>query len=178
MKKFSKINKLKIGTEPEKSNYIDESKEFKVKIISLVNEFLKIGYYGSAHSDLLSNDVRIEGKEMLAEAIIGILSDESNKGKVKLLESLKSEIKDWKAIDDKIDSIGVKSPSINNKSRFSSILERYEGDSLLLFIESNIDNIKNKSIMVDYCDILESSNLERSLKEKAISLYKNRIDTL
>lgn len=177
MKKFSNITNQKVGE--EKIEKVDKSEDIlKVKIISLIDNFLRIQSYGPVDNRFLSGSVKIEGKEVLAEAIIDLFEDTSNEDTKKVLESLKSKIKDWREIDSKIDSISEKKVDISNKLKMGKLLERYDGDSLLLFIEGSVDKINNKKTLLDYCKIIKESNLNDDLKQKTIKLYKDRIEKI
>lgn len=177
MKKFSNITNQKVGE--EKIEKVDKSEDIlKVKIISLIDNFLRIQSYGPVDNRFLSGSVKIEGKEVLAEAIIDLFEDTSNEDTKKVLESLKSKIKDWREIDSKIDSISENKVDISNKLKMGKLLERYDGDSLLLFIEGSVDKINNKKTLLDYCKIIKESNLNDDLKQKTIKLYKDRIEKI
>ena len=177
MKKFSNITNQKVGE--EKIEKVDKSEDIlKVKIISLIDNFLRIQSYGPVDNRFLSGSVKIEGKEVLAEAIIDLFEDTSNEDTKKVLESLKSKIKDWREIDSKIDSISEKKVDISNKLKMGKLLERYDGDSLLLFIEGSVDKINNKKTLLDYCKIIKESNLNDDLKQKTIKFYKDRIEKI
>jgi hypothetical protein len=177
MKKFSKITNQKINEEPKISVKIDEAQLNKLKIVNLIDRLLKIRSYGSVDNRFLSGSVKIEGKEMLAEAIIDFISELSNKQQSKILEDLKSEIKDWDFIDKKIDSLNKKLPSIENKLKFKSFLERWGSDeeTLIILLETNSINIKNKETIIDYLSIIESSNISDNLKERLKIVYSKFI---
>jgi hypothetical protein len=173
MKKFSKITNQTINEEPRKDFSINEKEETKLKIVNLMDRLLKIRSYGSVDNRFLSGSVKIEGKEMLAEAILDFLSELSNKEQSKILEGLKSEIKDWDVIDKKIESLNKKSPSIENKLKFKSFLERWGSDeeTLIMLAEFKSEKIKNKQTISDYISIIEESEISDSLKEKIKKVY-------
>lgn len=170
MKKFSKVNKLQVGVEKKLDNNRSEYDVLKYELIDLMDQILNLKTHGSVDNRFLSGSVVIDGKELLADAIIEKFKD----GNKKILDSLKAKTSDWKAIDEKIDSIDLSINQSNIKS-FKSILERYSGESLLLFIEESANKIRNSKKINDYCLIIESSDLEDSIKESAIKIYKNRL---
>jgi hypothetical protein len=177
MKKFSKITGQVINEEPKKETSINEKELTKSKIVNLMDRLLRIRSYGSVDNRFLSGSVKIEGKEMLAEAIIDFLSELSNKEQSKILEGLKSEIKDWDVIDKKIELLNKKEPSIENKSKFKSFLERWGSDeeTLIMLAEINSDKIKNKETIVDYLSIIESSDISDNLKARLKEVYSKFI---
>lgn len=178
MKKFSKLTNQKINEEPKVDNKIDESEVFKYKVIDLMNRFLKIQSYGSVDNRFLSGSVKIEGKEMLAEALLDLFTDNSSKEQKKILESLKSDIRDWEVIDNKIENISKTDINITNKLKFSKILERYEDESLMVFLENKISNINDKNILEDYLQLMETSNVSIDIKQKCINLFKDKINQI
>ena len=117
MKKFSKITNQKVGEEPKVEVGVDESTSIKYKMIDLMDRLLSVTTYGPVINYDLAGTIKISGKEMLAEAIADMLADVSVSDKTILLESLKSEIRDWEFIDDKIRSLTKERASLNNKSK-------------------------------------------------------------
>lgn len=178
MKKFSKITNQKINQEPKVDKKIDEAEEFKFKMISLMERFLKVQANGPVDNRYLSGKVTIEGKEVLAEALLDLFSDSDSKKQKAILESLKSEIKDWNIIDQKIDSISNDNISIANKLKFQRMLERYDDESVLLFTENNTEKITNKETLNEYALLVEKSNLKEETKQNVIEIYKDRIDKI
>ena len=171
MKKFSKITVQKVGEEPKVENKVDESSLLKAKMINLMDKLLKIQSYGSVVNRFLSGSVKIQGKEMLAEALLDLLSDKSIEDITKTLESLKGKMRDWETIDGEIETIRKLDISINNKIKFSKILEKYrDEETLLLFLESKIPNITNKKTLSDYKELVSRSNLSKKTKESILKL--------
>lgn len=176
MRKFSKLTNQKVSEEPKIEKKIDESDVFKYKMIDLMNRFLKIQSYGSVDNRFLSGSVKIEGKEMLAEALLDLFTDNSSKEQKKILESLKSDIKDWNVIDNKIDNLSKSDIDIANKLKFSKMMERYKDESLYIYLENKISKINNKQILEDYSTLMEKSNISVDIKEKCINLLNDRIN--
>jgi len=178
MKKFSKITNQKINEEPKVDKKIDEAEEFKFKMLDLMEKFLRVQSYGPVDNRYLAGKVKIEGKEVLAEALLDLFSDSSNKKQKAILESLKSDIKDWNVIDSKIDSISKDDISLTNKLKFQRMLERYDDESILLFTENNIEKITDKKTLNEYSLLIEKSNLKQETKQNIINIYNSRIDKL
>lgn len=173
MRKFSKITNQEVNKEPRIENKVDESSILKVKMIDLMDQLLKIQSYGSVDNRFLSGSVKIQGKEMLAEALLDLLSEKSIDDKTKVLEGLKNKIRDWETIDSEIESIKKSEVLLNNKSKFLKILEKYnDEETLLLFLETKIPNIKGNKTLLDYKELTINSNLTKETKEKIIKMIK------
>jgi hypothetical protein len=177
MKKFSNSINQKINTEPKEIKSVDEALELKQKMISLMERFLKVQSYGPVDDRYLSGSVTIEGKEMLAEALLDFLSSDSSEKQIALLESLKKSVNDWEAIDNKIDSIKSKSTSLNSRSKFESLINNYSSDeeSLLMVVKEKADNITESSTLKDYIKLVESSKLSSDIKSKMNKIYEARL---
>ena len=166
MKKFSKSINQKINEEPKKEYKIDEVAEFKQQLLSLMERFLKVQSYGPVDDRYLNGSVTIEGKEMLAEALLELLTDKANNKQTAVLESLKSEISNWEVIDRKIDSINESKPVLENKIKFDKFLNKYSSDeeSMLMVSESKASNITKKETLNDYIKLVERSKLSETTK--------------
>lgn len=175
MKKFSNITNQKVGQEPKKETKIDEAQVIRYKMLDLMDRFLKIECYGSVDNRFLSGSVKIEGKEMLAEALFDLLSDKNTKEQTRILEGLKTKINNWEVIDEEIDNINKYKPSLESRSKVKSLLEKYDDDSLLMFIESNVDKLTDVRTIEDYKILINESELESSIKSNIIEIYQNRI---
>lgn len=178
MKKFSKVVNQNIKQPPQLENRLDESEEFKFKIMSLMEQFLRVQSYGPVDNRYLAGKVKIEGKEVLAEALLDLFSETSNKKQKAILESLKSEVKDWKFIDGKIESLIENEIRLTNKFKFKRMIERYDESSILLFIEKNVDRISDKKTLKEYKIMTERSNFTEETKKSIIRLYEKRIESL
>ncbi len=110
MKKFSIISGSKVGQIPEGQefngvqNNVDSLRE---NIDILIDEYLKIGFYGPYTTEHFQQTSKIEGREVFIDALLGLLKEKEIKEQIKVLESLKTDIRDWKAIDEKIDSLSI-----------------------------------------------------------------------
>lgn len=173
MKKFSKVTNTKVPQKPKVEEKIDESSILKMKMLSLMDRLLKIQSYGPVDNRFLTGSVKIQGKEMLAEALFDLLNQENVDDKVLLLESLKSKVRDWETIDNEIDNLKKRNIKFNNKVKFSKILERYsDEETLLLYLESNVSKIDNKETLEDYRNITLESNISESTKNRILNLLK------
>lgn len=153
MKKFSSISGEKVNEEPKIKVNKDELEflALKASVIKLMDNYLSIRSYGSARSELLNNNFKISGKEMFAEALIEFLSDKTLQDQIKALESLKSENKDWKSIDNKVNDLHNKISDISvlreNASQVKKIktfLETYgEDEKFDLMLDTYTKRVKN-----------------------------------
>ena len=176
MKKFSKITGQLINEKPKVESEINEKELTKLKIVNLMDRLLRIRAYGPVDNRFLTGSVKIEGKEMLAEAIIDFLSDMSNKEQSEILESLKSEIRDWDIIDKKIDDLNKERPSIDNQRKLKSFIERWGSDEETLYMLADYKSQKmSKETLVSYMGVLEDLNIEDNLKNNLKNIYKKYI---
>lgn len=180
MKKFSNITGQKVASEPKIETKVDESKIIKSKMISLMNQFLSIRFHGSNDYRLMGGGTKIEGQDMLAEAILDLLSDKSIKETTKILESLKSEIGDWQVIDEKIEQINKDRVSISNKNRIVSLMEKYSSDSetLLMVAEKSATKLTNKKTLQDYISVINESQLSETTRKSLTIIYTNRLNQI
>lgn len=155
MKKFSNISNEKINEEPIKiDTKINEEDLFKSKVINLMEQLLSIRSFGPIDRYYRAGNIKIEGKELFLEALLDLLKDKSSIDEKRILESLKSDIRDWKLIDEKIDNINKKLNESENKKvlsnhrkRLKYIYEVYGNDEELLMniVEKSCNKIKNKN---------------------------------
>ena len=152
MKKFSNISNAKVGQEPEKKEVkINEEDAFKSQVVSLMDSYLRIQTYGPVDRYLRAGTLKISGKEMFAEALLTLMSDKSLKEQSAILESLKSTVRDWESIDEKIDQLNskieetqTKNKMIEHRDKLESLYERYGKDEeiLLKMVESSSEKMK------------------------------------
>lgn len=155
MKKFSNISNEKINEEPIKiDTKINEEDLFKSKVMNLMEQLLSIRSFGPIDRYYRAGNIKIEGKELFLEALLDLLKDKSFIDEKRILESLKSDIRDWKLIDEKIDNINKKLNESENKKvlsnhrkRLKYIYEVYGNDEELLMniVEKSCNKIKNKN---------------------------------
>jgi hypothetical protein len=153
MKKFSKITGQKVGEEPKKElKQFNEEDIFKAKVMNLMEDFLTIQTYGPVDRYLRAGNIKISGKETFLEALMSLMSDTSLKSQAKILESLKGEIRDWDAIDTKIQSVNeeiaktsTKNKTLSHRNKLVSLFEKYgqDEDLLMQIVESDSKKIKN-----------------------------------
>ena len=153
MKKFSNITGEKVGEEPKKElKQFNEEDIFKAKVMNLMEDFLKIQTYGPIDRYLRAGNIKISGKETFLEALMSLMSDTSLKGQAKILESLKGEIRDWDAIDTKIQGVNEeiekaseKNKTLSHRNKLVSLFEKYGQDEELLMqiVESDSKKIKS-----------------------------------
>jgi len=154
MKKFSNISKVKVSEEPKvEKNQINEEDLFKGKVLNLMDQLLSIRTYGPVDRYLRAGNIKISGKEMFLEALLDLLKDKSSKEEKRILESLKSEIKDWETIDSKIDEIDQrlsesdsKSKMIPHRNKLQSVYNNYGQDEEMLMnmIDESCNKITDK----------------------------------
>lgn len=154
MKKFSNISNVKVSEEPKvENNQINEEDLFKGKVLNLMDQLLSIRTYGPVDRYLRAGNIKISGKEMFLEALLDLLKDKSSKDEKRILESLKSKIKDWEAIDTKIDEIDQrisesdsKSKMIPHRNKLQSIYNNYGQDEEMLMnmIDESCNRITDK----------------------------------
>ena len=179
MKKFSKVSGVTVNTEPKIETQSDKDLSVRNKIISLMDQFLTVRTYGPVDRYQRAGLIKIGGKEMLAEAIIDLIIESSNKSQIKLLEQLKIDTGDWKLIDDKIDSLTNNQTLLCNRNKFNSLLEKYQDENLLIeFVQHGIDKIENKKTLIDYITLIHESALQKSTKLKLISIYTQRLNQI
>ena len=132
MKKFSNITGQKVGEEPKReAKPINEEELFRSKVMSLMDDFLTIRTYGPVDRYLRAGSIKVAGKEEFLEALMSLMTEKSIKEQSKLLEGLKADISDWKAIDSKKSSLEAsKKPEIDasDRKKISSLLESYGSD--------------------------------------------------
>ena len=100
MKKFSNITGQKVAEEPKVEIKITEADVFKSKVMSLMDDFLRVQMYGPITRYHVAGTMKVAGKELFLEALLDLLGDKSNSDKIKMLESLKSKVTHWEYLDE------------------------------------------------------------------------------
>jgi len=169
MDKFSKVVGQKIGIEPKmrKSKEASRIEIFKAHVNSLLDDFITIRYYGSARRDILLDTSKITGKEQFIDALLDFLINFNLDEKIKLLESLKSESRDWKVIDKKISDLEDSISELNmlNKNdrivnKFKVLLDTYgKDDRFEIILEKMVSGVNN------YEDAKIFSEISSKIKE-------------
>jgi hypothetical protein len=192
MKKFSNISNVKVGQEPEKKEVkINEEDAFKSQVVSLMDSYLRIQTYGPVDRYLRAGTLKIAGKEMFAEALLTLMSDKSLKEQSAILESLKSTVRDWESIDEKIDQLNskieeteTKNKMIEHRDKLVSLYERYGKDEEILFkmVESSSVKIKTsekahlRSLTAEYMS--NEGKYPKEVFAKIAEKYKERANQL
>jgi hypothetical protein len=153
MKKFSKITNVKVGQEPEKKEVkMNEEESFRFALMTLMDKYLHIQTYGPIDRYLRAGTIKITGKDALAEALSELMLDKSTLEKTMLLESLKSKVGDWEAIDEKIEEVSTKWTTNKTAKEFAThqkkieeLLEKYgdDEDILIEMVSKSADRIKS-----------------------------------
>jgi hypothetical protein len=155
MKKFTKISNTSVGE--EKIEKVVNDNTLKFEILSLMDNFLEIKTYGNV-SPVYMVPTKIEGKELFVEALMDFLQEKIEDKSLKILESLKYVIKDWKSIDEKIESIKAeKEKNILKKSVINTI-DKYSDNKDLLktYVLTKQGNINEKLNII--CELLNDKN--------------------
>ena len=181
MKKFSNITNLTVGKKPVIQVKLDESSVFKSKVLNLLEQYLTVAHYGPTDRYYQAGTVKISGQELFTEALLSLLDEKTIKAQTKLLESLKSEIKDWDIIDNKIDILN--SNIIGNKFKtnykVTQLLEKYSDDDvLLLILEEQVKKITNLETLKLYSESFGVSKLKKDTLLRISDIYKKRISQL
>jgi hypothetical protein len=136
MKKFSNISNVKVSEEPKvEVKQLNEEEMFKSKVMNLMEQLLSIRTYGPVDRYLRAGNIKVAGKEMFLEALMDLLKDKSSKEEKRILESLKSTLSDWEAIDSKIDEVNQKiaegqekDKMIPHRNKLKSLYNNYGQD--------------------------------------------------
>lgn len=175
MKKFSKITNQDIKEEPKLDKSLNEKQSAKFKMVNLMDKLLRIRAYGPVDNRFLTGSVKIEGKEMLAEAILDFITELSNNDKIKVLENLKSDIKEWDVIDNKIDNLKSENAPFNSKMKFESLLQRWGSDEgTLLMVAELQSNTMDNDLREDYLNLIDKYDLDTSFKNKLKKAFINK----
>lgn len=191
MKKFSNISGVKVGEEPKIEIKVNESDEFKYKVLTLMERLLTIRTYGPVDRYLRAGLIKISGQEMFVEALVDLMEDKSLQEETKILESLKSEVKDWELLDAKIEEVNKKieegktnSKLSSHKNKIKSLFNTYGEDQELFMkmIDESCERI-TKSDVADMRSIAAEymSNENKYPKElfmKVSEKFKERSENI
>jgi hypothetical protein len=180
IKKFSNMTRQKVNEEPKvEVKQLNEEEIFKVKLMNLMDQFLSVRSYGPVDRHQRAGLIKVAGKEMLVEAILDLLSEKSIKEQTKILEGLKSEIRDWEVIDAKIESLSKEKTLISNRNKFQNLLEKYtDSDFLIEKVKTSVDKINNEKTLVDYIQLTTESKLDTKTKSELVKIYSDRLNNL
>lgn len=156
MKQFSKISGYKIPQEEKvETTQINEEDLFKTKVLNLLENLLSVQTYGPIDRYLRAGNIKISGKEHFVEALMDLLKEKSLKEETKVLESLKSEIRDWEILDTKIDenkaeikNLIIKERLRKSQSKIKSLFNSYgnELDLLMLKVDESCNKITDPEV--------------------------------
>jgi hypothetical protein len=178
MKKFSNITGQSVGQEPKvDTTKIDEATVFKVRVMNLMEQFLSIQTYGPVDRYLRAGSIEIKGKELFAEALLSLLDEKTIKEQTKLLEGLKSELRDWETIDNKIDDINSKASDFKVNHKVNQLLEKYGDDEEMLIqvVEEQSKRVSDVELLQTYKSTFSSIKLTPATLERISEIYSQRI---
>lgn len=174
MKKFSKITNVKVNEQKPVETITTELDLMKAGVKKLMDSYLNVQMYGPVTRHERAGTVKVVGKELFLEALIDFLEEFTSKDKVKVLESLKSESKDWKLIDSKIDEIKESSNQIkesklvSHKEKVKSMIKRFNTkESLKDYLNTTLPKVKNGELAY-----MRSLAAKRMMKENKNPLLK------
>jgi hypothetical protein len=153
MKKFSNISNVKVSEEPKvEVKQLNEEEMFKAKVMNLMEQLLSVRTYGPVDRYLRAGNIKVAGKEMFLEALMDLLKDKSSKEEKRILESLKSTLSDWEAIDSKIDEVNQKisenqekDKMIPHRNKLQSLYNNYGQDEEMFMnmVQESCNKITN-----------------------------------
>jgi len=153
MKKFSNISNVKVSEEPKvEVKQLNEEEMFKAKVMNLMEQLLSIRTYGPVDRYLRAGNIKVAGKEMFLEALMDLLKDKSSKDEKQILESLKSSVSDWVAIDSKISEVEKKiaegkekDKMIPHRNKLQSLYNNYGQDEEMFMnmVQESCNKITN-----------------------------------
>lgn len=176
MKKFSSINKIKIDKEkPIKQEQSDPIDELRSKLHNIMDQLLSVRTYGPVSRYHTAGTMKVEGKEMAIAAIIDMLSETENKKSIKLLESMKIEMRDHDVIDNKIEMLKKENEFLDEKTfnirtRLKKLSERYKDDSDF----EQFMSWRAKDMDISIIDIIDGVDISESRKD-IIKGYLKRV---
>jgi len=191
MKKFSNITNQKVGEEPKVESKINEEDIFKGKVNSLLDNFLTIRTYGPIQRYFNASTIKISGKELFLEALMDLLKDKDLTQETKILESLKSSVKDWEAIDSKIEEANNKIEEIKSKdkmvphrNKLNSLFNSYGSDEEMLInmVEESCKKINDmdkaylRSLTAEY--MANEGKYPKQVFQKISEKFRNRAQQL
>ncbi len=84
MKKFSSVTNQTVSDEPKVDAKIDEATIFKSRVINLLDQFLSLRHHGPIDRYFQQGTVSIQGKELVAEALLNFIDGNTIKEQTKL----------------------------------------------------------------------------------------------
>jgi hypothetical protein len=185
MKKFSTITGQKVAEQPKNEIKITEADIFKSKVMTLMDDFLKVQMIGPITRYHVAGTMKVVGKELFLEALMDLLDQKSNGEKIKLLESLKNKITNWQVIDESIDELqNTPTGLYKHKVSIKNLYEKYKSDSNLLFEQTKNSANKLKDVdkltqRITACKSLSQDlNFNSELLSEMRKIYQKKIDSL
>lgn len=188
MKKFSNISGEKVNQEPKVEDIkINEEDLFKTKVMNLMDNLLTIRTYGPVDRYLRAGNIKISGKELFLESLLDLLKEKSSTEEKRILESLKSEVKDWEILDAKIEKLENKLEDLKEakkvtpyKNKLKSLYNNYSSDNELVIkmIKESCNKINNSetaylnALAADH--MIKEGNYPKQLFSEISKLYKLR----
>jgi len=176
MDKFSRISGTKVNDLPKliKSPEEMEVEQLKNSIIQLMDSCLTIRSYGSSRKSVLQDTVKIAGKEMFVEALIDFMTNESLKEQIAVLESLKSNNKDWRSIDEKIGQLNGEIQNIRYLNVNQNGVKKIK-----MFLENYVEDERFDALLENYINKLNSGQeaynthllVKEMIKNTKFSIY-------
>jgi hypothetical protein len=188
LKKFSNISNIKVSEEPKiEVKNLNEEEMFKVKVMNLMEQLLSVRTYGPVDRYLRAGSIKVAGKEMFLEALMDLLKDKSSKEEKKILESLKSTLSDWEAIDSKIDEVNQKiaegkekDKMIPHRNKLKSLYNNYGQDEEMFMnmVQESCNKITNaetaylRGLTAEY--MANEGKYSKDLFTKVAELFKEK----
>lgn len=188
MKKFSSISGEKVNVEPKvEDTKINEEDLFKAKVMNLMDNLLTIRTYGPIDRYLRAGNIKISGKDLFLESLLDLLKEKSSTEEKRILESLKSEVKDWEFLDAKIENLENKLEDLKEakkiqpyKNKLKSLYNNYSSDNELIIkmVKESCNKITNgekaylNGLAADH--MMKEGNYPKQLFSEISKLYKIR----
>jgi hypothetical protein len=121
--------------------------------------------------------IKIKGQEILSDAIISLLDNNNIESQIKILETLKNDVKDWKSIDIKIDELNSCNIDYKLKFKIDKILEKYNNDEefFLKVICEKMSKINNKTKLSSYLKYINNNlNISENIKIKINNIFNTK----
>jgi hypothetical protein len=170
MDKFSRISGTKVNDLPKliKSPEEMQIEQLKGSIVQLMDNCLTIRSYGSSRKNVLQDTVKIAGKEMFVEALIDFMSNESLKEQIAVLESLKSNNKDWRSIDEKINELNNEIQNIRYLNTNQNGVKKVK-----MFLENYVEDERFDTLLENYVNKLDNGSEAYNIHLLVKEMMKN-----
>ena len=181
MKKFSKVAKVKVASEP-KVEVTERTEEdiMKYQVRKLMDSYLGVEMYGPITRYHVAGDAKVKGKEVFLEALFDMLRGETTKENIKLLESMKSINHDWESLDSKIEQLGEKLKTLqhpkSHKLKIINLYNKYgKDDELMERSITHIKDIETAKIRSEVAnEMLSDKRFSNNIMSRISELYSER----